>query len=143
MPALPQRFRYKLAAAMTELGEFGLMRGDFDQGAGPGAFQPCYEHPWCTKSHTLPKLLRPRAIGDLFGDDGVPHRHDLMDQVPMQTLAVGGEPALAGGFASPRGEVPLAVFPPQALLSPLLDAPPLVIVLRVVGTPPESFKDPV
>ena len=33
VPALPQRLRHELAAAMTELGELGRARGDFHQGA--------------------------------------------------------------------------------------------------------------
>jgi len=33
VPALPQRFLHELAAAMTELREFGAARGDFEQGA--------------------------------------------------------------------------------------------------------------
>src|SRR5262249_45606288 len=49
-----------------------------------GAFQEVYEHPWGTKTHTPAKLLRPRTIGNLFSDDRVPHRNDLMDQAPMQ-----------------------------------------------------------
>jgi hypothetical protein len=33
VPALPQRLRHELAAAMTELRAFGAARGDFEQGA--------------------------------------------------------------------------------------------------------------
>ena len=33
VPALPQRFLHELAAAMTELGKSGRVRGDFVQGA--------------------------------------------------------------------------------------------------------------
>jgi hypothetical protein len=31
----------------------------------------------------------PTDIGNLLGDDRVAHSHDLVDQLPMQTLAVG------------------------------------------------------
>src|SRR5215472_13030435 len=98
---------------MTELGELGLTRGDFDQDAARtcnGAFQPCYEHPWGAESHALAKLLLPGTIGELFGDDCIPNRHDLVDEAAMQTLAVSGDSALAGRFAPPGGQVPLAVF---------------------------------
>src|SRR5215472_16228204 len=45
---------------------------------------------------------------------------------------MGGEFALAGGFASPSDQIPLAVFPPQAPLVRLLDAPAGIVVLRIV-----------
>ena len=56
-----------------------------------------------------------------------------MDETAMQTLGMGGELALAGGFASPSGQIPLAVFPVQALLPALFDPAPLIVVLRVIG----------
>jgi hypothetical protein len=56
-----------------------------------------------------------------------------MDQAPMQTLAVSSERRLAGGFAPPGGQIPLALLPPEALLATLLDAPTRIVVLRVVG----------
>ena len=99
VPALPQRLRNELAAAMTELGEFGAARGDFEQGAARtcnGASQHLYEHPWGTESHTATKLFLPGTIGQFFSDNGVAHGHDLMDEAAMQTFAVGGEFALAG-----------------------------------------------
>src|SRR5262245_59255520 len=86
VPALPQRFLHELAAAMTELGEFGRVRRNFHQGAARacnGAFQHFYEHPWGTESHTPAKLLLPGTIGKLFGEDRVAHRHDLMNQAAM------------------------------------------------------------
>src|SRR5689334_10824223 len=108
MPALPQRLRYKLAAAMTELREFGAACGDFEQGAARpcnGASQQVHKHPWSTKTHTLAKRFLPGPIGDLLGDDGLAYGHHLMDQAPMETLAMGGEFPLTGGLASPDGQV--------------------------------------
>src|ERR1051326_4545136 len=52
----------------------------------------------------------------------------------MQTLAVSGEPPLAGGFASPRGEIAFTLLSLPALLPVFLDATLFIIVLRVVGT---------
>jgi hypothetical protein len=92
-----------------------------------------HEHPWGTESHAATKLLLPGAIRDVFGDDGLPNRHDLVDQAAMQTLAVRGESALAGGFAPPGGQIPLALFPPQALLPAFFDAPLRIEVVGVVG----------
>jgi hypothetical protein len=43
------------------------------------------------------------TIGNLFGEDGVPYGYNLMDQAPMQTLAMGGQFAFAGRFAPPDG----------------------------------------
>src|SRR5579862_700733 len=136
VPALPQRLGHILAAAMAELGEFGKMCGDFHQGAARacnGAFQPCYEHPWSAKSHALAKLFLPRPVGNLFGDDRVSNGYDLVDQAAMQALAVRGESALTGSLAPPGGQIPLAVFPLQALLPTLLDASLFIVVVRVVG----------
>lgn len=67
-------------------------------------------------------LFLPGTIGEFFGDDGGAYRHDFMDEAAMQTLAMGGEFPLTGGLTSPDGEIPLAVFPFQALLPALLDA---------------------
>src|SRR5262249_50721919 len=78
-------------------------------------------------------LLTPRTIGHLFGDDVGADRHDLVDEAPMQALAMRGESALAGRFALPGRQVPLAVFPGEAPLAALFDAPTLVVVVRVVG----------
>ena len=136
VPALPQRFLHELAAAVTELREFGRVRGDFHQGAARacnGASEPLYEYPWGTESHTLAKLLRPRTVRNLFGEDRGAHRDDFMDQAPMETVAMGGQLALPGGFAPPGGQVPLAVLPGEAPLAALLDAPTLIVVGRVIG----------
>ena len=100
---------------------------------GNGASQQLDEHPWGAESHTLAKLLRPRAIGNLFGDDGGAHGHDLVDEAAMQALAVGGKPAFSGRLTPPGGKIPLALFPLQTLLPMTLDAPALIEVLRVVG----------
>jgi hypothetical protein len=102
---------------------------------GPGAFQPCYEHPWSAESHTAAPLFLPGTIGEFFGDDRVPNSHDLMDKAAMQTLAMRGKFPLARGLAPPSSEIALAVFPFQALLPVSLDASLFIIVVGVVGTP--------
>ena len=135
MPALSERFLGRRAATMTELRQFGAARGNFHQGAARacnGASEHFYEHPWCAKTHTAAPLLLPGAIRYFFGDDGVADGHNLMDQPPMQTFAVGGQFPLAGGFAAPGGQIPLAVLPGEVLLLAFLDAPTLVIIGRVV-----------
>src|SRR5215472_1846808 len=122
---------------MTEPGEFGAACGHFHQGAARArlrlASQHLYEHPWGTKAHTATKLLRPRAIRNLYGEDGLAHRNELMDQADMQAFPMGREFALAGSFAPSGGQIPLAVLPRQALLATLLDAPTRIVVVRVVG----------
>jgi hypothetical protein len=81
-------------ASVTELGEPGGARGDAPPGCRPYAAkvasEQCSEHPWRAESHAAAKLLRPRSIGKLFGEDGLAHRHDLVDEAPM-------EPAVASG----------------------------------------------
>jgi hypothetical protein len=73
------------------------------------------------------------TIGNLFGDAGGAHRDELMDQAPMQILAMGSQLALAGRFAPPGGQVPLAVLPGEAPPAGLLDVPTLIVVGLVVG----------
>src|ERR1051326_7644951 len=80
-------------------------------------------------------LLRPRTISYLLGDHGGAHRHDLMDETPMQTLAMRGQSPLAGGLASPRGKRALSLFPRHALLPPFLGPPARIGVVGVRGAP--------
>src|SRR5713226_5186632 len=58
---------------------------------------------------------------------------NLVDQLPMQALAMGSELAFPVSESLSRGKVVFAVFPFQALLPMFFDAALLVIVLRVVG----------
>src|SRR5690348_9089506 len=58
---------------------------------GPGASHACDQHPWGTTSHTLAVALLPAFIGNLLDDDCVADPHDLVHQVAMQTLAMGGQ----------------------------------------------------
>ena len=89
---------------------------------GPGAFQQGYEHPWSAESHAAAKLLLPGPLGEFFGDARVANCHDLVDQAPMQPLALGGEVPFTGGLASSRGQISFAVLPRQTLLSRFFDA---------------------
>jgi hypothetical protein len=111
---------------MTELGEFGAARGNFEQDAAReclGASQAFYEHPWGAKSHTLAKLFLPGLVREFFGDDGRADRHDLVNETPMQALAMGRQLPLAGRFAPAGRQIPRAVVPRQATLPMLLDPP--------------------
>ena len=92
MPALPEWLFDALAAAVTILREFGTACGDFVQGAARacnGASEHLYEHPWGAKAHAFAVLLLPCLVGNLLGDHGVAHSHQLMDLAPMQALAMG------------------------------------------------------
>jgi hypothetical protein len=96
---------------MAELTQFGLPRGNFEQGAARacnGAFQECYKHPWGSQSNASPIRLLPCLVGKLFEDDGVAHGHDLMHHFAMQTLGVGSQLALFGGFSEPVDCLPSA-----------------------------------
>jgi hypothetical protein len=59
--------------------------------------------------------------------------YDLMHQAPVQALAMGSKLALLVRQSALGGKVTLAILPGEALPATLLDAPFLVIVLRVVG----------
>ena len=123
---------------MTVLGQFRGACRDFVQGAARtcnGAFQMCYQHPWGAKSHALAITAMPALIGDLLGDDGMAHGRDLVNQPPMQALAVGCQPALAGRLAPSGGLVAFTLLPPGSTFTALGGPTPLVIVLQIGGTP--------
>ncbi len=131
MPALRQRFFHDTAAAMTELAQFGCLRGHFEQGAARacnGASEHLYKHPWCSQSYALAILPLPRFVRDLFQNDRVADRDDLMHVLAMQTPAMGGQLAFSGRLASACALVALARLPAQLFLPLLLDATALVIV---------------
>src|SRR5260370_38833439 len=116
MQALQQQFLHDPAAAMTELAQFGGSRGNFDQGAARtcnGASEHLYKHPWCSQSYALAILPLPRFVRDLFQNDRVADRDDLMHVLAMQTPAMGGQLAFSGRLASARALVALARLPAQ------------------------------
>ena len=78
-------------------------------------------------------LFLPGTVGNLFREDGLTHGYDLMDELSMQTFAVGGAFTLVGGSAPPSGQIALAVLPLQWLLAAFLDATFFVVVVGVVG----------
>jgi hypothetical protein len=104
---------------MTELGVSGGVRGNFGEGAARAcnsASEQCYEHPRARKPSLLPNCFVSGATGGLIGDDGVVHRHDLMDEAPTQALAVGRQLALAGGLSPSGRQISLARFQERRLL---------------------------
>src|SRR5579872_6891478 len=122
---------------MAILRQSGLEGRDCAQGAASFrnyAGQMRYKHPWCAQSDAPAILLLPCFERGLFDLDRGARLYDGMGQVAMQTLAVGGKFALGGGVLPPARLVPLALFPAQAGFPVLLHAPPLIIVLRVIGT---------
>ena len=88
-----------------------------------GASQLVDEHPWSSQSHAFSILFLPASIGELLGEDGVAHGHDLVGQTPMQALAMGRELALSGRLAAPAGLVALALLPAGAPLPRFLGRP--------------------
>src|SRR5260221_1267321 len=138
VPALRKRLFERLAAAVTELTEFGRACGNFNQGAARacnGASQLCYKHPWSAKPYTFAVLFLPRLVGEFLDDDGVAYRHELMDLLPVQALAMSRQLAFFAGLSASHLLVGLAAFPVQLLLASLLDAPPLVVVVGIGGAP--------
>ena len=138
VPALRERLFHRLAAAMTPLGEPGAACGNFGQGAARtchGASESVYKHPWGSKPYASPIAFLPRLVGNLFKQDGVPHRHDLMDLAPMQALTMSRQLAFSGRFALPGFLIAPAAFPDQLLLAALLDAALRIVVLRVGNSP--------
>ncbi len=138
MPALRERFFDRLAAAMTELREFGCTCRDFDQGAARacnGALQLLNKHPWCSKPHTLPIPFLPRFIGKLFKNDGIALPDDLMHLPAMQAFAVSRQFALFFRFSSPGLLVALALLPVALPFASQLDAALDVIVVGIGRSP--------
>src|SRR5258708_6220416 len=119
---------------MAPLGEFGFPRGDCVQGAARscnGASQLLDQHPWGTKTHTLAKAFLPTFIGEVFGDDGIAHPYDLVDQATVQALAMGTQAAFFGGFALAGGLISFALLPGQPVLAAFLGAALGIIVARI------------
>src|SRR6266571_3060663 len=143
MPALRKRLFEGLAAAVTELREFGRAGGNFEQGAARacnGASQYFNKHPWCSQSDASPILFLPGLVGNLFEDDGVAYRHDLVDLLPMQALAVSGQSAFFGRFSAAGFLVATAPLPMQPPFPPFLaalflDAPHRVVVVGISRSP--------
>ena len=138
VPALRKRLFERLAAPVTELTEFGCAGSNFNQGAARacnGASQQLNEHPWSAKSYTFAVLFLPRLVGEFLDNDGVAYRHELMDLLPMQALAMSRQLAFLAGLPASGFLVGLAAFPVQLLLASLLDAPPLVVVVGIGGAP--------
>jgi hypothetical protein len=134
MQPLGERLFDAGSTAMTELREFGLPRGNFEQSAARacnGASQHANKQPWGTKTHAAPILLLPRLVGKLFENDSVAHGYDLMDLFAMQTLAVGSQLALFAGTPLPDFLVGAAAFPVQPLLAVLPNTAVFIVVVRV------------
>src|SRR5215471_2280870 len=89
-----------------------------------------YKQPWGTKPDASTILLLPGFERCFLNADGGAYLRDAMGQVPMQTLAVGGESALGVGVLPPGGFVPLALFPtPAALFDPTV----FIIMVGIIG----------
>ncbi len=93
-----------------------------------------YKQPWGAKSNTATILLLPACERGFFYLYPVAHSHNVMGELPMQTLAVGGKLALSSGVLPPGRLIPLTHFPAQSLLATFLDTSLFVVVLWIVGT---------
>jgi hypothetical protein len=89
-----------------------------------------YKHPWGTKPDASTILLLPGFERGFLNADGGAYLRDAMGQVPMQTLAVGGESALGVGVLPPGGFVSLALFPTQAAF---FDLTVFIIIVGIIG----------
>ena len=126
MPTLRPGFLHIPPTPMAILTQFGFVGRDFDQGAASfrnQAGQMRYKHPWGAKSDAPTILLLPSFERGLFYVDRVPHFNDIMSQLPMLALAVGGQPSLRVGVLLSGCFVPLALFPAQAGSAVFFDAP--------------------
>ncbi len=121
---------------MAILAQFGLKSGNFDQGAASFrnyAGQMRYQHPWGAKSNALAILLLPSFERGFFDMDRVPSLDDVMSELAMQTLAVGGQSSFCIGVLSPGRLVSLAFLPVQARFACFFDTSLLIVVLRIGG----------
>jgi hypothetical protein len=132
MPTQRERFLDVVATAMAVLGQFGRASGDFLQDAASScnrAFQPFDKHPWCMSPHILAILFLPRFVGQLFRDDGISRSDNLMNETPMQTLAMGRQFALVSSQTPASCLVALALTPK---LFALLDPSTCLVVLWII-----------
>jgi hypothetical protein len=90
-----------------------------------------YKHPRCAKSHALAILFLPTFEGSLFDVDRIPQLEDIVGELAMQALAMGGKAALGIGMVPSGRFVPVALFP--AFLA-FLDSPFFVVVVGISGT---------
>src|SRR5258708_15838428 len=137
MPSLREWLFGIHPAAVTVLGQFGAARGKFVQDAASVcncASQALYQHPRGTHAHALAKLFLPALVGNFLDTNVVTSTDNLVDQSPMQALAVCGKLAFPVCYSSSRGKIALARLPGEASLAVLLDSAFLVVVLRVVST---------
>src|SRR5215469_4717099 len=133
-----ERFFHAAPAAMTELREFGLLRGNFEQGAARaynGASEHLYKHPWCAQPHATSILFLPRFIRKLFENHGVADCDNFMDLAPMQALAVRCQFPFSGRLAPACALVAPARLPVQPFLPLLLDAALCIVVARISRAP--------
>src|SRR5260370_558260 len=80
----------------------------------------------------LTKAGKSSSVRDFLDTNVVTSMDNLVDQAPMQALAVSGKLAFLMCQSSSCGEIALAVLPGEAALAVFLDAPFFIIVLRVV-----------
>src|SRR5258708_21971822 len=93
-----------LPTLMAILTQFGLISGNFGQGAASFrnyAGQMRYKHPWCPKSNAFAILLLPSFERGFFYVDRIPHLDEIMSQLAVQTLTVGCYSTLGIGVLSP------------------------------------------
>src|SRR5215469_17249384 len=90
-----------------------------------------YKHPRCAKSHALAILFLPTLEGSLFDVDRVPQLDNIVGELAMQALAMGGKTTLGIGKLPSGRFIPLALFP--AFLA-FLDPPLFVVVVGMSGT---------
>src|SRR5262249_24761898 len=117
---------------MAILTQFGLACTDFAQGAASFrnyASQMRYKHPWCAQSHAPTILFLPSVERGLFQVDDVSHLDNVMSQLAMQTLAVGGEAAFRVGVLAPGRLVAFALLPLGEGFATLLRTPLFVVML--------------
>jgi len=136
VPTLRQGLFHVALAVVTVLRQFGVIRRNFAQGAASFCNYACqmgYKQPWGTKSDTSAVPFLPAFEAGSLNLNMIAHAHQLIDQFAVQALAMCRQLAFLGGMAAARRLIAAAVVPVEAPFAALINAAPLVVVVRVVG----------
>ncbi len=136
VPTLRQGLFHVALAVVTVLRQFGVIRLNAGQGAASFcnyASQMGYKQPWGTRSDTSAVHFLPAFEGGFLDLHVIAHAHQVIDQFAVQALAMRRQLAFLGGMAAACSLIAAAVVPVEATFAVLVNAAPLVVVVRVVG----------
>jgi hypothetical protein len=89
--------------------------------------------PGAPACHTFAVAFLPAFVRGLLNVQGLAYTHYVVDELPMQTLAVGCQFPFCRCMLASDSLIAFALLPMHTLCASLLDAPLVVIVVWIVG----------